>query len=247
MQFGWLVNWSDVVVAERLVWPSAAEEQTALLLGICPTEWCGISASKVERVFQLGYHPLRDYDLETRFGRRCFTVWTAPTPFGADRALIIREPKEINAAPLVVSCLLAASGGRLEASFHLLSGRLFGKQTFETDADVEEDVIFAELEEAAREEALKQELLESHFQRMRLVLHGFGSALPGPVPVWQGGPVTPQALEEQLAHLQALTPSELDALAAGPMSGEESDWESCCSSSREEDIVLGPFFETSEP
>ena len=246
MHCGRLVNWSNVVVAERLAWPSAAGDQTALLLGISPAEWWGISASKVELVFELGYRPLRDYDLETRFGHRCFTVWTAPTPFGADRALIIREPKEINAAPLVASCLLVASGGNLEASFHLLSGRLFGKQAFDTNADVEEDVIFAELEEAAREEALKQELLESHFQRMRLVLHGFDSALPGPVPVWQGGPVTPQALQEQLAHLQALTPSELDALAAGYIepSEDEFGWESCCSSSSEDDIVLGPFFET---
>ena len=220
--------WGSRVVAERLAWPRGEKEQKASLLAICPMEWDKLSEGEVGLVLDLGFQPSADYELETRFGHRRFSVWTAPTPFGSERALVVRLPAEVNAPPVMASCVLAVCGGNLEASFYLSSGLQFGKQIFDANP---QPVYFADLQDAAQEEALKQGLLESRFQQLQLFLDGLTSrTLPRQAPVWIGGMLTAQTLKRRLAHLHAVSVPELAATAAEPTQKDPSN-ESCATSS----------------
>ena len=201
----------DVEVAERLVaWPRAKKDQIATLTSIPPQAWTMIPEYQLGTWFVGGGHwLLADYEVDTQYGRRRFNVWKPP--HANDRVIVI---KQINPAVLVVTCTLRPVGDKLEASFLLLSGRIFAKQLFE--ANVQDEVLyFYQLRYRARDVALEQGFLESRGHSSKLLLSGFALELPDFTPVYRASDsaLTKQNLEARLSYLQRLTPTELEELA----------------------------------
>ena len=201
----------DVEVAEWLAaWPRAKKDQIATLTSIPPHAWTMIPEVRLgTRFFTSGHRLLADYDVDTKHGRRRFNVWK--TPRVDDRVIVI---KQANPGMLVASCTLRPVGDKLEASFHLLSGKEFAKQKFE--ANMHDQVFyFYQLRYAAMDLALNQGLLESQGHPVKLLLNGFAHELCDFTPLYRmsDGPLTLQSLEARLSYLQGLTPAELEDLS----------------------------------
>ena len=201
----------DVEVTERLVaWPRSKEDQVATLASIPPQAWTMIPEYKLGAWFWGGGHwLLADYVIDTQYGRRRFNVWKPPKL--DDRVIVI---KQMNPAVLVITCALRLVGGKLEASFLLLSGHTFAKQSFE--ANLQDQVLyFYQLRYRARDFALEQGLLESRGHSSKLLLAGFAGELPDFTPVYRMSEraLTMQNLEARLSYLQGLAPIELEELA----------------------------------
>ena len=196
--------WHRVEFAQRLAWPLAPAQHAPVLLGILPWEWDSIPGSNLELLTEVGYRPIADYSLATPYGQRRFQVQR----LGGHACVLI--VKEVCPTPLLVSCTLAVWDGSITAAFCLMSGAEFTTCTFVLRGSNATLRIF-ELEDAAREAALQQDLLESRQQKIQLLLHGFSAALPDTTPVWPGGVLTPQALEAHITRIQVQTlgPAEL--------------------------------------
>ena len=201
----------DVEFAELLVrWPYCKEDQVAMLTTIPSQAWTMIPEHQLGTWFFGGGHwLLADYEISTQYGRRRFNVWKPPEV--DDRVIVIKQG---NPAVLVITCALRPLGDKLEASFLLLSGRRFAKQSFE--ANLQDQVLyFYQLRYRARDFALEQGLLESRGHSSKLLLTGFAVELPDFTPVYKssGHALTVQNLEARLSYLQGLMPSELEELA----------------------------------
>lgn len=146
------------------------------------------------------YQAIACLDLETRHGLRKFCVWQ-PSPSAPlwvpGPALIARKREQ---GQLVVTSVLKVVGAAIEASFHMLSGEPFGSWSFEITA-TEQELYLSNLEEAAAELALDQDVLESEQQSLQLFLQGFSQALPGEFLVWEGENITQEALDSRLCFL----------------------------------------------
>ena len=81
-----------------------------------------------------GYQLLADYVVDTQYGQRRFNVWKPPKL--DDRIIVV---KQVNPGVLVVTCALRPVDDKLEASFLLMSGRVFAKHLFEANP---EDQVF---------------------------------------------------------------------------------------------------------
>lgn len=115
---------------------------------------------------------------------------------------------------LVASCVLRPVDDKLEASFLLLSGRVFAKHLFE--ANPEDQVFyFYQLRYTVMDLALNHGLLESQRHDTTLLLSGFAQELPDYTPLYRmsDGALTEQNLEARLSYVQGLSPCELEYLA----------------------------------
>ena len=177
--------WHRVEFAQRLAWPLDPAQHAPVLLGILPWEWDSIPCSNLELLTEVGYRPIADYSLATPYGQRRFQV----RRLGGHTCVLI--VKEVCPTPLLVSCTLAVWDGSITAAFCLMSGAEFTTCTFVLRRSNATLRIF-ELEDAAREAALQQDLLESRQQKIQLLLHGFSAALPDTTPVWPGGSSRPK-------------------------------------------------------
>ena len=206
-----------VELAARSTWPRDPVHHVPELLGIRPLEWETILCSNIDLLTEIGYWPIADYDLDTPYGQRSFQVWQHRSD---DRTIIM---KEVCPTPLLVLCNLTVSEGSIEATFCLMSGTQFTTCDFVLWRPGAALYLF-ELEDAARAAALEQDLLESRQQKLELLLHGFNAALPSRTPVWPGGVLTPQALEEHIGRLRALGTAGMDE-ATGETAARESEEE----------------------
>lgn len=156
-----------------------------------------------------GHQLLADCYIDTRYGRRRLNVWKPPKQDG--RVIIV---KQVNPGVLVASCVLRPVDDKLEASFLLLSGRVFAKHLFE--ANPEDQVFyFYQLRYTVMDLALNHGLLESQRHDTTLLLSGFAQELPDYTPLYRmsDGALTEQNLEARLSYVQGLSPCELEYLA----------------------------------
>ena len=206
-----LSDTDEVEVVERLAaWPYSKEDQIAMLTSIPPQAWqptLGFYSAVPSLSF--GHELLADYAVDTQYGRRRFNVWKPPRL--GDRVIVV---KQVNPGVLVVTCALRPVGDKLEASFLLLSGRLFAKHLFE--ANPEDQVFyFYQLRYTVMDLALHHGLLESRGHVTTLLLDGFAQELPDYTPLYKmsDGSLTEQNLEARLSYLQGLPSAELEYLA----------------------------------
>ena len=156
-----------------------------------------------------GYQLLADYVVDTQYGQRRFNVWKPPKL--DDRIIVV---KQVNPGVLVVTCALRPVDDKLEASFLLMSGRVFAKHLFE--ANPEDQVFyFYQLRYTVMDLALNHGLLESQRHDTTLLLSGFAQELPDYTQLYRmsDGALTEQNLEARLSYLQGLSPFELEYLA----------------------------------
>lgn len=202
----------EVEVAELWgAWPCSKSDQIAILTAIPPQAWQlpgGYYWGAVPSL-SCGHQLLADYDTDTPYGRRRFNVWKRPKQ--EDRVIVV---KRVNPGVLAVTCDLRPVGNKLEASFCLLSGRVFAKHLFEIDPE-DQAFYFYRLRYTVMDLALEHGLLESRSHVSTLLVSGFALELPDFTPLYKtsDGPLTEQNLEAHLSYLQGLTPFELDYLA----------------------------------
>ena len=119
---------------------------------------------------------------------------------GGNEVLIV---KEAILTSVMVTCMLVSVQGKLEATFHLLSGlELKARLYHQTTSAL--GICYWTLKEAAHEEALKRGILDSKYQGVELLLQSFGSIRPDEIQVWKGGPSTNHEFKEALARLSKL-------------------------------------------
>ena len=200
MLCNWEMYWSQVEIAQCMEWPQTSKEQMALVRGISSHEWLSFLRESDMGILldedDWPIAPIADFELETRYGPRRFHVWKLP---GHDVILIAKRRSQER---VVVTCVLTAFEGKIEASFFLLSGECLGKTVFEV-SPFQQELFVANLKQAAIELAMEQSLMESKHQQLQVVLSGCGGVLPDEVLVWEGAAVTQGALEAQLLQLMS--------------------------------------------
>lgn len=209
-------------------WPELQSSQNELLKDIGACNWHRSSLNKVHgHVIRHGHRKIDRLTLDVGFGMRWFEVWGDQS--GSQLVVVKRQAPK---TPVVVEVELQAHPEGIGAAFSLMSGRVLGATIF-TGISAEAPLFVNNLREAASERALFHGLLETHRQRVNLVLPGFSSDPPNGLLLWARPEANNEELEAWLMLVRPLSPAQLAVYSLPTASDDDSsgldDSESSCS------------------
>eukprot|EP00435_Cladocopium_sp_Y103_P043186 s2601_g12.t1 len=152
-----------------------------------------------------------DFEDESRSGRRKWAIWQSQC---CSKTAAIRE---VNPCTFIVTCeFTVLHEDSVKTSYRTVSGEIFAAEGFTVPP--KNPLAASNLLMSARQEAAKQNRLDSYHQKIKLVLHNTAFVLPAILPLlwpWAEKRFDQEALDSCLADLVSRTAEELEILEAG--------------------------------
>lgn len=166
-------------------------------------------AAEISSLRRNGFCMLDEFILDAGHGPCCFHVWWDIRQRGF---LVI---KDASVPCLVVIYELTTADQCIHAEFATLGGRVFASKDFSVEVVTpDEPLLLIYLENAAQEQALEQNLVESTPRVMELMISGVHRVLPCNLILWNRNTIDEAAFEMRLTHLRSLTNASDSELAA---------------------------------